>query len=127
MFEERYIKYVRLCNNQVLLNTSMGSEIVLNITDLNDVEKFDDFSTGRMPQLRLDILKFGSGNVDDVGMIALNVDSSLFVAVMFSGVYQYYGPLHMGIGNLESSARNCKSSLRVNRKYCESSLRVNRK
>ena len=86
---------------------------------MNDGEKLDKFCAGLKPQVRLEVLKAGLGNIDDAARIALNVDSALFGAGMFSGGFQYSGPQRMDIGNLQSSTRKSGSSLSGNQKWRE--------
>lgn len=45
---------------------------------MNYVKKLDKLCAGRKPQVRLEVLKYGTVNIDDAARIARNVDSVLF-------------------------------------------------
>ena len=93
--------------------------LVLTIPDMNDGEKLDKFCAGLKPQVRLEVLKAGPGSVDDAARIALNVDSALFGAGMFSWGFQYAGPQPMDIGNLQSNPRDSGRSFKGKKNWRE--------
>lgn len=85
--------------------------LVLTITDINEGEKLDKFCAGLKPNVRLEVLKSGPSTIDEAARIALNVDSALYGAGMFTPYSQYTQPEPMDIGNVEGNpGRRTRSS-----------------
>lgn len=110
---------------KLVQNTSVAKylnefrNLVLTIPDMNDGEKLDKFCAGLKPHVRLEVLKAGPANIDAAARIALNVDSALFGAGMYTGGQQYTGPQPMEIGNFHGNIVQPIKPFKGNRKWLE--------
>jgi len=92
--------------------------VSLMIPNMTEDEKVDRFCVGLKPQIRLEVLKSGVQTLEQAARIALNVDSALYGAEMFSEGGQSRGntsaevPQPMDIGNLEQGTRRRPSGQR---------------
>jgi len=93
--------------------------VSLMIPNMTEDEKVDRFCVGLKPQIRLEVLKSGVQTLEQAARIALNVDSALYGAEMFSEGGQSRGntsaevPQPMDIGNLEQGTRRVGSVIRT--------------
>lgn len=124
MFQKREINPVSLYNIQVLLNTWLGSETCFWIFHtLMQLKILIRFCASLKSQLTLENLKGAPGHVHNSARIALNVDSAMFGAVMFSWGFQYSGTQIIGMGNLQSRSWKPECSSRRNSKLQKQRLK----
>lgn len=77
--------------------------LIRDIAYMTYGEMLNKFCVGLNSQLRLDVLKGGSGNVDVAVRIALNIYSDQFVAGISSSELKYFGSQPMDIRIIQGS------------------------
>lgn len=99
--------------------------IILTIPGMSESEKWDRFRMGLKPQVRLEVMKSGKTTFEEAARIALNVDSALYGAGLFSGTPQSgfqkeygQGPVPMDIGNIERQTGGETASSKSGKNKC---------